>query len=84
MNDFPFHLSHFFSSFLREQKGVSSNTIQSYADAFLLLFQYYSSLGIPEKEISFSVLTKQKIEGFLSCKSHIDRKSGLQPAFDCG
>lgn len=66
MNDFPFHLSRFFSSFLREQKGVSSNTIQSYADAFLLLFKYYSSLGIPEKEISFSVLTKQKIEGFLS------------------
>lgn len=65
MNDFPHHLSRFFSSFLREQKGVSANTIQSYADAFLLMFQYYSSLGTPEKEISFSLLTKRNIEGFL-------------------
>lgn len=66
MHDFPYHLSRFFSSFLREQKGVSPNTIQSYADAFLLLFHYYSSLGISEKDISFSVLTKQNVEGFLS------------------
>jgi len=66
MNDFPSYISSFFTSFLREQKGVSPNTIHAYADAFLLLFQYYSSLGIPEKKISFLVLTKQNIEGFLS------------------
>lgn len=66
MNDFPHHLSAFFSCFLREQKGVSPNTVQAYADAFLLLFQYYASMGISEKKITFSVLTKENIEGFLS------------------
>lgn len=65
MNDFPHYISRFFNSFLREQKGVSPNTIQSYADAFLLLFQYYAVLGIPEKEISFLSMTRQNIEGFL-------------------
>jgi site-specific recombinase XerD len=65
VNDFPDYLSRFFSSFLQAQKGLAANTVQSYADAFLLLFQYFASLGIPEKEISFSTITRQNIEGFL-------------------
>lgn len=65
MNDFPYYISRFFNSFLREQKGASPNTIQSYADAFLLLLQYYSAIGIPEKEMSFLALTKQNVENFL-------------------
>lgn len=59
-------LEEYFTSYLPDVKGVSSNTIKSYQYAFQLLFKYLESeKGIQPEKISFTILSGDTITDFL-------------------
>jgi integrase/recombinase XerD len=65
MNDFLDYLQLFFSKYVFLQRGLSTNTVSSYSDAFLLFFRYSDEIGhIKTHKITFDKLSKQLILDF--------------------
>lgn len=64
--DFSRHITIFFTRHLPDRKGASINTVQSYRDCFVLLFQYMESgHGIKPEKIYLKTIRRHHIEGFL-------------------
>lgn len=64
-NSFQQLLSSYFLKYIPERTGYSSNTIKSYRDTFILLFQYHESLNKPLAKISLEKISLKYIENFL-------------------
>jgi len=64
-NDFPSYVTNFFSKYLTLQCGMSTNTVASYSDSFLLLFHYCrEQKGIDPEKLTFEKLTRQLVLDF--------------------
>jgi len=60
-------LSRYFSEYLPITKGLSSNSIRSYQYTFQLLFLYLKNTKeMPPDKVSFSILNRDTLEGFLA------------------
>ncbi|MDR1953153.1 MAG: site-specific integrase [Clostridiales Family XIII bacterium] len=60
-------LSEFFSSYLPETRGASSNTIRSYKQAFRLLLEYIHAIhGLLPEKVEFKHLEKGTVESWLN------------------
>lgn len=65
-NHFQQLLSSYFLKYVPERTGYSQNTIKSYRDTFVLLFQYQkANLDKSVAKVSFDTLTRKHIENFL-------------------
>lgn len=65
-NYFQQLLSSYFLKYVPERTGYSQNTIKSYRDTFILLFQYQkANLNKSIAKVSFDTLTRKHIENFL-------------------
>jgi len=59
-------LAEFFTSYLPDVKGLSSNTIVAYQYAFQLLFEFmHSQKGLPPEKVTFGSLTSETIMEYL-------------------
>ena len=66
VNDFARLLSGFLNNYLPDEKGVSANTIKSYSYTFILLIKYmHENKNIPATKLSFTLLNKDLVVGFL-------------------
>ena len=64
--DFGINLTKYLTIYLPGQRGISQNTIRSYADTFRLLFIYYhDELGKKPEKITISEFNPSLIKGFL-------------------
>lgn len=64
-NDFPEHLTAFFTKYLTLHKGLSVHTIASYSDTFILFFQYcWESRSMKQENIGFSIFSRDLVMGF--------------------
>lgn len=64
--DLSKYVTIFFSRHLPDRKGASINTIQSYRDCFILLFQYMENEhGIKPEKMYLKTIRRLHIEGFL-------------------
>ena len=60
-------LESFFTTYLPSSKGASNNTLEVYQYAFKLLFAYFSEeKGIQPDKVTFELLGRGAVEGFLS------------------
>ncbi len=60
-------LEKFFTTYLPDSKGVSSNTLKAYQYAFRLLFAYFSDeKGIQPDKVTFDLLGGGAVDGFLA------------------
>jgi len=66
VNHFQYLLSSYFLKYIPERTNYSDNTIKSYRDTFILLFQYQEDyLNKPVSKFSFEVLSRKYFEDFL-------------------
>lgn len=66
-NDFAYHLTRFFTSYLPGQRNVSENTIAAYRDAFSKLLTYFSQVkSIAPEKLMFSHFSRTVIQEFLN------------------
>lgn len=66
INHFQRLLSSYFLKYIPERKNYSENTIKSYRDAFILLFQFQESyIQKSVTKLSFETISKKYIEDFL-------------------
>jgi integrase/recombinase XerD len=64
-NDFSDYLELFFSKYVFLQRGLSSNTVSSYSDAFLMFFRYCDKIKrIKPHRLTFEVINKQMVVDF--------------------
>lgn len=64
--DFGDYLSEYFLKYASRQTGYSINTIASYRDTFTILLRYLKDeLKIKPERLSFEIMNKKMIEGFL-------------------
>jgi integrase/recombinase XerD len=64
-NDFPDYLELFFSKYVFLQRGLSSNTVSSYSNAFLMFFRYCDKVErIKPYRLTFEVISKQMVVDF--------------------
>ena len=60
-------LEDYFETYLPYSRGLSTNTISSYKQSFLLLFQFMIEIkGVPASNIKFSDLTYEILLEFFS------------------
>lgn len=65
-NQFPQLLSSFFLKYIPERTGYSNNTIKSYRDTFILLFQYHENyLNRASSKLNIEMINRKYIENFL-------------------
>lgn len=70
--DFAYHLTNFLSKYLPAMHGASTNTINSYRDAFVLLLHYMKSeMNLAPERLCLQEITKERIEGFLGWLENI-------------
>lgn len=65
INDFSNYLRKFLTEYLPREKGFDTNTIDSYRYSFILLLEYFKTLGLKAEKITISDLTKNRIEEYL-------------------
>ena len=66
-NDFAKHLSAYFLKHMPTRTGYSSNTIESYRDAFIIFLRYCNDeLRIKPERLDFTIIDRNMIEDFLS------------------
>jgi site-specific recombinase XerD len=71
------HLTTFFTSWLPDTKGVSTNTIRSYKHAFGLLFEYLDKkLKFKPDHVRFDTLTRDVLTGYLDW---LENERGCKP-----
>jgi len=64
--DFGDYLSEYFLKYAPRQTGYSINTIASYRDTFTILLRYLKDEAkIKPERLSFKIMSKKMIEGFL-------------------
>ena len=64
--DFARLLSEFLNNYLIHEKGSSENTVKSYSYTFILLIKYMHEIrNVPVTRLTFSLLNKEVIIGFL-------------------
>ena len=64
--NFAYFLTQYLTQYLPGQLGASSNTIQSYRDAFTLFLRYLkTSEGLLPEKLTLEDCTKRKVEAFL-------------------
>ena len=59
-------ISRFFTDYLRKQRGVSENTIETYAYSLQTFIEYLKSIGILEKNITLCHLKKEIVIKYLN------------------
>lgn len=65
-NDFATHLSAYFLKYIPTRTGYSSNTIESYRDAFIIFLRYCNDeLKIKPEKINFANINRDMVENFL-------------------
>jgi len=65
-NNFSTYLSAYFLKYMPTRTGYSSNTIESYRDAFIIFLRYCSDeLKIKPEKIDFSLINRNMIEKYL-------------------
>ncbi len=65
-SDFAVHLTTFLTTWQKNQRNASPNTIHSYRDAFKLLLKYCSEeRKTPPERITMATLSEEVIKGFL-------------------
>ena len=65
--DFSYYLSDFLTGYLAGQRNLSTNTIKSYRDAFVLLLEFIDETHrISPEKVSIAQIDKLMIESFLS------------------
>lgn len=64
-NSFQQVLSSYFSKYIPERSGYSINTVKSYRDCFILLFQYQEHLHKSLGKMTFESMTYKYFEDFL-------------------
>lgn len=65
-NDFPYHLTKYFSDYLPNQVAASPNTISSYRDTFVQLMEFFKyEYSIPPEKLLYKDFTAERIETFL-------------------
>lgn len=65
-NDFAYHLTRFFNSYLSGQRNVSENTIAAYRDSFSKLLTYFlTKKSVAPEKLKFSHFNRNVIQGFL-------------------
>jgi site-specific recombinase XerD len=65
--DFAYSLTEYLSKYLPGQIGVSANTVRSYRDTFSLLLRFFTQeYGVSPDKLSFSQITKGRVEQFLT------------------
>ena len=73
-NDFPALLSDFFQKYLPGQRGLSTNTIKSYRDAFVVFFRFLGEKeGIKPEKLKFHAMDRSMVERFvdwLECENN--------------
>lgn len=72
-NHFQQLLSSYFLKYIPERTSYSNNTIKSYRDTFILLFQYHEYLHKSLSKISLETMNCKYIEDFLvwlECEKH--------------
>ena len=66
MNHFAISLSKFFNSYLVHERDCSQNTITSYRDSFILLFEFFLiEEGVRTNSITFENFNLQSIRSFI-------------------
>lgn len=74
-NDFPYHLTKYFSDYLPNQVAASPNTISSYRDVFVQLMEFFKSeYNLPPEKLSYRDFTVERIEAFLH---HLETSRGI-------
>ncbi len=64
---FAYHLTKYFVDYLPNQIAASKNTIYSYRDTFVQLFEFYKEKQhIPPEKLDYACFTAPRIEGFLN------------------
>ena len=64
--DFAYYLSEYLSKYLPGQLGLSSNTIKSYRDTFILLLQFFTEKkGVKPEKLTLKHIDVPAIEEFL-------------------
>lgn len=65
--DIAYFITDFFTNYLNREAGLSTNTIKSYRDTFILLFKYLDENGICKiNKIKMDVLNVDTVNGFLN------------------
>lgn len=66
-DQFAYHLTKYFADYLPNQLAASKNTIHSYRDAFVQLFEFYKEKQhIPPEKLNYACFTAPRIEEFLT------------------
>lgn len=65
-NDFAYHLSRYFTTYLAGQRNLSDNTIIAYRDTFSKFLRFFEEQGIAPEKLSFKHITREKVEDFLT------------------
>lgn len=65
-NDFAYHLSRYFTTYLVGQRNLSTNTIAAYRDTFSKFLRFFAEQGIPPEKLNFTHITREKVEDFLT------------------
>ncbi|MCD7818523.1 MAG: site-specific integrase [Lachnospiraceae bacterium] len=66
VTDFSKYMAIFFTKHLPDRKGASPNTVKSYRDCFVLLFNYMESEhAVKPEKIYLKTIQRSHIEGFL-------------------
>ena len=64
---FAYHLTKYFADYLPKQIVASKNTIHSYRDTFVQLFEFYKEKQhIPPEKLDYACFTASRIEEFLN------------------
>ena len=67
ISDFHKYLTRFFTSYLTDERRVSTNTIAAYRDSVLLFIEFMKSeCGIPLQRLSLESITKDRVNAFLN------------------
>ena len=65
-DDFAYHLTKYFADYLPNQIAASKNTIYSYRDTFVQLFEFYKKKQhMPPEKLDYACFTAPRIEEFL-------------------
>jgi integrase/recombinase XerD len=64
--DFAKHISLFMTNYLINERGLTSNSVQAYRDAMVLLLEYMlQTYGIHADRLDYADITCERIEGWL-------------------
>lgn len=72
---FSYHVTKYFSDYLPVQVAASGNTIRSYKDAFIQLFDFLKErYGLDPGSLTYSDFTSERIEEFLA---YLEKSRGI-------